>query len=305
MNIHIENVDFNSSSGPNSFANKLVKYMQMNDVTFDVNEKPDCHLCFIESHRTNYNNPMFQRLDGIYFNTAMDYMLQNRNIKRTYDMADGVIFQSNFNKELIFKYFGSHENYVVIHNGADLQLIEEIPPIKLDRYEKLWACASSWRPHKRLKENIEYFLSHSGEKDGLMIAGDVPFSDRIKHERIHYLGNLKQRQLFSLYKKTDFFIHLAWLDHCPNVVVDARSCGSKIICSSSGGTKEIAGEDAIIIEEPVWDFQPVKLYHPPKLNFDKKVDNVRNVCYNCDMIEKSQLYKDFMGEYCEDDKKIT
>ena len=183
-------------------------------------------------------------------------------------------------------------------------MIEQTPVINFNRYENLWTCASSWRPHKRLSENIEYFLEHSGDKDGLMIAGDVSYSDRKIHERIHYLGNLNQEQLISLYKKTNFFIHLAWLDHCPNVVVDARSCGCKIICSSTGGTKEIAGEDAIIIQEDDWDFSPVELYKPPKINFDKKVDNKWNMCYNSNMIEKSNLYKKFIGEYHENNKTI-
>ena len=53
------------------------------------------------------------------------------------------------------------------------------------------------------------------------------------------------------------FIHLAWLDHCPNVVVDARAAACQIICSSAGGTKEIAGPSAIVIEEDEWDFEPV------------------------------------------------
>ena len=68
-----------------------------------------------------------------------------------------------------------------------------------------------------------------------------------------------------------YFLHLSWLDHCPNVVVDARSCGCQVICSSTGGTKEIAGEDAIIIEEDEWNYEIVDLYDPPELDFSKKV----------------------------------
>ena len=73
-------------------------------------------------------------------------------------MATGVIFQSNFNKELTFKYFGPHNNYAIIHNGADIELINSVEKIQIDKYENIWSCASSWRPHKRLDENIRYFL---------------------------------------------------------------------------------------------------------------------------------------------------
>ena len=292
MNLHVENINLTSNSGPNSFANKLIKYITKSGVEVNFAKKPAAHLCFIETNRVEFKKPMFLRLDGIYFNADFDYRSQNSNIKRTYEMASGVIFQSDFNKQLTFKYFGSHNNYTIIHNGADCELINQTPELKFDRYENLWCCASSWRPHKRLGENIRYFLEHSKENDGLMIAGKVPKKDRVVHDRIHYTGYLNQRQLFSLYKKCKFFIHLAWLDHCPNVVVDARACGCQIICSSAGGTKEIAGSNAIVIEEAPWDYTPVRLYSPPIMDFNKKINTGRD--NELKMNKVSEKYKNFI-----------
>ena len=133
MNIHLENVNFDSRTGPNSFANKLVKYMMYDNIEFDNKKQPDAHLCFIESFKKSYNKPMFQRLDGIYFNVSQEYEVQNKNIKRTYDLADGIIFQSQFNKDLTFKYFGPHKNYTIIHNGADIETINKTPTLEFDR----------------------------------------------------------------------------------------------------------------------------------------------------------------------------
>tara|TARA_A100000172_G_scaffold16038_2_gene8586 strand:- start:15709 stop:16593 length:885 start_codon:yes stop_codon:yes gene_type:complete len=291
VKLGIENVNLSSNSGPNSFASKLVPYLAEIGVRIDPDD-PDAILCFIESSRQSYTKPMYQRLDGIYFNTTQDYNKQNANIKRTYDMASGVIFQSNFNKELITKYFGQHRNSIVIHNGADLRKIEETPVFGLDRYENLWSCAATWRPHKRLNENIRYFLEHSGPNDGMLIAGNVSPGDKIKDDKLHYVGVLSQRQLYSLYKRCKFFIHLAWLDHCPNVVVDARACGCTIICSSAGGTKEIAGSNAIIIEEEEWDYKPVALYKPPSMDFSKKTSGKDDS--ELDMLKVSRLYKEYM-----------
>jgi glycosyltransferase involved in cell wall biosynthesis len=292
MNLHVENINLSSNSGPNSFANKLIKYIKKNDVAVDHTKPADAHLCFIESNKVKFEKPMFLRLDGIYFNIDFDYQSQNSIIKRTYEIADGIIFQSEFNRDLTFKYFGIHKNYTIIHNGADCELIDQTPELQFDRYENLWCCASSWRPHKRLGENIRYFLEHSKENDGLMIAGKVSKEDRVIHDRIHYVGHLNQRQLFSLYKKSKFFIHLAWLDHCPNVVVDARACGCQIICSSAGGTKEIAGSNAIVIEESTWDYTPVRLYSPPIMDFNKKTNTGQN--NELKMNKVSEKYKNFI-----------
>jgi glycosyltransferase involved in cell wall biosynthesis len=292
MNVWLENVNLESNSGPNSFAKKLVKYLPG---TFDKTRSIDVALCFIESHRENLKEyPLIQRLDGIYFNTRQNYKKQNENIKRTYDAASGVIFQSEFNKQLSFRHFGKRDNCAVIHNGADLEMIENSKPISgglLDSHDKLWCCASSWRPHKRLEENIRYFLEHSGEKDLMIVAGDK--RDVERHPRVKYAGNLSSEQLIALYKASSYFVHLAWLDHCPNVVVDARASGCKIICSSSGGTKEIAGSDAIVIEEEEWNFEPVELYNPPLMDFSRKIKNNHDSDYN--MASVAEQYKKTLG----------
>lgn len=294
MNIHLDNVNFSSNSGPNSFARKLHKYIGDLGVSFDPKEPPDAVLCFIETSLLNSTVPLIQRLDGIYFNTSQNYDQLNSNIRRTYDLSEAVVFQSEFNKELTFKYFGAKRRYAIIHNGADVRSIEKIKPLPLDKYDKVWACASSWRPHKRLQDNIRYFLEHSGENDGLIIAGKLKKEDILNHPRIHYTGELNPQRLISVYKRADYFLHLAWLDHCPNVVIDARACGCQIICSSAGGTKEIAGLDAIIIEEDPWDFSPVELYAPPSLDFTKKAKNNYNT--PCSMVDVANNYKDFIEE---------
>ena len=303
MNIHLENVDLQSTSGPNHFAKKLVRYLGRSEVTFDSRRKPDIRLCFIESYQQDFKDvPLIQRLDGIYFNKKQNYKAQNTNIRKTYNSAAGVIFQTNFNKELITKYFGNHDKSVVIHNGADIDYINNIRPLEdkiFDKYEDVWCCASSWRPHKRLEENISYFLEHSSSKDLLVIAGNVE-KNIIDNDRVIYVGHLNIEQLISLYKRADNFIHLAWLDHCPNVVVDARAAGCKIICSSSGGTKEIAGSDAIVIQEDEWDFQPVELYKPPKLNFSKRINNIYESDFNMSVVAKK--YRKFLREVV--DEKI-
>ena len=277
MKIYFDNVNLNSSSGPNSFANRLsdeLKRRSHNVSSIASGDFiPDVQLSFIMCQKKIA--PLIQRLDGIYFNIDQDFKSLNKPIRETYDNSESVVFQTNFNRDLITKYFGNHWSYRVIRNGTDLNIINSIDPADnkvLDNFENVWSCASSWRPHKRLSENVRYFLETSSDKDCLVILGSDP-DFTVKHPRVFYGGHLNWRDLISVYKRSDYFLHLAWLDHCPNVVVDARAAGCKIICSSSGGTKEIAGKDAVVIEEDDWDFSPVKLYRPPILDFSRSVKN--------------------------------
>jgi len=296
MNILLDNVDVSSTTGPNHFASKLKKYMQRQGDTFTSDRVFDAQLSFIQSAHRPTTVPLFQRLDGIYFNSEQDFNRMNAAIKDTYKRSEGVVFQSEFNRRLTFEYFGEHRNSTVIHNGADLEYINQVRPLRtpvLEQFETVWCCASSWRPHKRLGDNIEYFLQHSNKRDCLVVAGNVNHSEVIQHERIFYPGKLEVKDLYSLYKKSKYFIHLAYLDHCPNVVVDAVACGCHVICSSAGGTKEIA-IGGTIIEEGEWDLKPTELYKPPKMDFSRKVENNHNT--NIDMVYVASKYNKFLGE---------
>ena len=292
MKILLDNVNLGSSSGPNHFGKKLKSRLDvMGHECSSETSQPDVQLSFIETHMLKPVAPLVLRLDGIYFDTDTDFMSQNRNILRSYKMATGVIFQSEYCRELIFKYFGEHTNYQVIHNGADLQFIESILPMENEltkTFNNIWTCASSWyynnnpstpRRWKRLKENIEFFQQYAPPGDCLVIAGHVAPENTIKDERIFYCGRLPTEELFSLYKASKFFIHLASPDACPNVVVDARASGCKVVCSSLGGTKEIAGPDAIVVREEGWDYEPMQLNGARPMN----LTNIGSNCYNAEM----------------------
>jgi len=66
------------------------------------------------------------------------------------------------------------------------------------------------------------------------------------------------------------------------------------VCSTAGGTREIAGTNALIIEEDNWDMSPVDLYNPPQINFDKVVDNNISTDYNMKVV--ANKYIDFMRQ---------
>jgi len=287
MRIFFDNVDFRSSSGPNSFASKLASAFIASGHHI-THENPDLQFSFISSN--NRLAPTVLRLDGIYFNSDQDWKSLNDPIKDSYDTADAVVVQSIFNKRLVTRYFGNRENIHIIRNGTCLNIIEAIPPANISGLsrDRIWLCASSWRPHKRLNDNIRYFQEFAPPDAFLLIAGNnIP--DDIDDQRIRKLGNLDWQQLISVMKASSHFLHLAWLDHCPNVVVDARAAGCHIVCSSSGGTEEIVGLNATTIEEDVWNLEPTKLYHPPQLDFNSARKSL-NYDSNLDIIHVAEQY---------------
>lgn len=297
MRILFDNVNFDSRSGPNSFGRKLaVALSHRGNIIVTAHENPEIQLAFIQASGIHAPD-IVQRLDGIWFNSDQDWKTQNEPIRQTYKISRSVVYQTDFNKMLVESFFGEHQSSYVVRNGTDVELIESIDPMYVPslvgEVDKVWSCASTWRPHKRLKENIRYFLEHAGAKDCLVIAGSNP-DVRIAHPRIFYAGDLDYLTLLSMYKATDYFLHLAWLDHCPNVVVDARAAGAHVICSSVGGTKEIAGSNSTIIEELEWDFKPCKLYSPPDLDFSKKL--VNEIEHSIDIRDVAESYEGILRD---------
>ncbi len=295
MKILLDNVNTQSTSGPNSFGKRLID--QLNVMGHDAStehEYPDVQLAFINFQ--DKKAPLTAlRLDGIYFNTQQDWNSLNGPIKKSFNDTDLVIYQTNFNKVLTEKFFGTAKKFAIINNGTCFDAISKIDPIQnsiLDNFSEVWSCASSWRPHKRLSDNIRYFLEKSPPDSCLVIAGDNP-DVIIKHPRVFYAGKLSWKDCIALYKRSKVFLHLAFLDHCPNVVVDARAAGCQLVISSSGGTKEIAGPGAKIIDDISWDLSPLDLYSPPDLDF--KNFRISNIESDIDIKNIAKKYVRFLS----------
>jgi glycosyltransferase involved in cell wall biosynthesis len=296
MKVFTHNFNPQSNSGPNKFTRSLFAELT-NKKGFSINsqDEADVEFCLIQQ-AVQKKKPMVLRLDGIYFNSEQDYERQNAPIKFAYENADAVIFQSEFNKKLTEKWFGSHINSNVIHNAYFGEIIKDQTFRRQLGDREIWSCASSWRPHKRLVDNVRYYLENSPENSIFLIAGSGYTEEDIKNIQklikdnfykmesrgILTLGELDYNLLRQMYDASSTFVHLAYLDHCPNVVVDAEFYKCKIICSDSGGTKEIISKGTII-KEKEWDLNPTKLYLPPSLDFNNRyiVDSIKkesNIC---------------------------
>ena len=305
MRIYFDNVDFGASNGPNNYAQKLAhKLTLLGHEIVGLNDEPDAQISFIQV--VNKVAPMLLRLDGIYFNSDQDWRAQNAPIKLSYDEADAVVVQSTYNQSLIEHHFGRHDNIHIIHNGTCHDIIKQIEPIdikatipELARYEEFWMCAAHWRPHKRLEDNVRYFEAYAPENAAMLVFGKADDQDivsrvaKIASGRVVYVGEQPWSVLIGAMKACSTFVHLAWLDHCPNVVVDALACGCHLVCSTAGGTNELPVDlpwceswTEIQDEET---FGPCKLYEPPVLDMNGGRNQRRNPFIAVDSIDEKMM----------------
>ena len=312
MKIYFDNVNFKATNGPNNYAQKLArKLTQLGHEIVRPTDVPDAQISFIQI--VNRVAPTLLRLDGIYFNSDQDWEAQNAPIKAAYEEADAVTVQSKYDKGLIEHHFGKRVNTHVIRNGTCHDIIEQIEPMNvnaldplLSKYDEYWMCASHWRPHKRLEDNIRYFEIHAPDNAALLVFGkignhqDMTNVVNLSSDRVFYVGEQSWPTLIATMKTCSTFIHLAWLDHCPNVVVDAIACNCHLICSTAGGTNELPRR---LPQRTSWTeikdeetFGPCELYNPPDLNFTsknmkKRTSRILTNSIDSDLLKDAQEYE--------------
>lgn len=307
--IHFSNVDFSSQSGPNTFGYRLAKeLMKRNHEIVNESTDHDIYLTFIESFKTPPKNvKSILRLDGIWiWQDSHKFNVHNKHIKHCYDTYDHVVFQSNFDKAMVEHHWGQRENTHVIHNGAQPEEIV-VEGNQRDPAHLRFVCAASWHRQKRLLENVRLFQhvrKQLQEEDrnatlyilGKNAEGELTNLSMEERENVEILGQKPHEFCLALYSVCDYMIHLAWLDHCPNVVVESLIQGCPVICTDSGGTKEIVVNNGIIIPETTqYEFELVDYDSPYGLDYDEFIlpkerpvvsaDHLR-ICHVADKYEK-------------------
>lgn len=274
MIIHFDNVNPTLRTGPNVFAKRLM--IALSDLGHGVTpdaKDADLSLVFIEPSGRPLCNTVVQRLDGIW-SKPNEFLTHNVQIKSLYDHANAVVFQSNFDREFITKHWGSCRDNAVIRNGIKINPITTFTSSELEQlrnsYDHVFVCSANWHPQKRLKDNTNLYIQLRHKlpgKSALIVLGNNP-DYAIADPHIFYAGNVPEDVYMQIYSMANWMIHLAYLDHCPNVVLECLSQNTPVICSSEGGTKELVGDFGVIVnEQEKFDFNLVDYDQPPSIDF--------------------------------------
>ena len=275
MRIHFDNANFAAPTGPNTLARRLALAFDELGHTVTVGNATDADvsLVFIERSGAPLAKKYVHRIDGIWFK-PQDYEHRNKNIKVTFDAADAIVWQSAFNKRQISGWWGDKEKNTIIHNGIKISPVTKFTSPELEQirrsYDKVFVCSSNWHSQKRLQANIDMYHHLRddvlGEKCCLIVMGQNAFPF-VGDPHVFYANSVPEDIYMQVYSMADWMIHLAYLDHCPNVVVECLSQETPVICSSDGGTKELISEFGIIVnEETPYDFTLKDYDSPPNID---------------------------------------
>ncbi len=249
---------------------RLASYSDIEIVT-DINKKFDIGFEFIRKIG-KYDQPYVLRMSSCYyFNHYKPW--NNKPIARSIKRAKHIVFQSKFAYRLCDRVLRLESrglvknNYSIIHNGINLDYIDDIESAKNIEQGSFVACAR-WDGNKRIKSMLKGFIE-AGLKKHLYIIGDFGIEDRKKSmsaliERygskyIHILGRKTNEETISIMKACDYQIHLSFIDICPNTVIEGLACGLNVLCTNLGGTSEIVKNNGIILNvDKFWDTRYLK-----------------------------------------------
>ena len=260
--------------GPAVFRSRLISTFSKRDdieIVTDINEKFDIGLEFIRKI-DKHDSPYILRVSSCYY--FRNYKpWNNKPIARSIKKAQHVIFQSKFayklcNRVLRLESRGLLKNgYSVIYNGIDLDYIQSIEASDRIELGSFMACAR-WDPNKRLKSMLAGFTEADTKKHLYVIGGfgiESRKEDFKKYEKkygskyIHFLGEQNNEEIISIMKSCAHQIHLAFIDICPNIVIEGLSCGLNVLCTNLGGTPELVGNRGVILKvDKFWDTKYLK-----------------------------------------------
>lgn len=272
MKIHFDNVNLQAKTGPNTFASRLAKalFEAGHTVQFDCHDA-DLSLVFIELSGSPLAKRVVQRLDGIWFKPN-EFHTKNRNIENLYVKADHVICQSEFDYNMVTKWWGGKSNSSVIHNGIDITPVEKITIPELAKirqtYEQVFICSSNWHPQKRLRSNLKLFdhlRKTQVPNSCLFVMGNNP-DVMTTDPHVFYTGSQPFEVYSQIFAVSNWMLHLAWADHCPNVVIESLSQGTPVICSQVGGTRELVGQFGLILDESSYNYELADYDNPPDID---------------------------------------
>lgn len=290
MRVHLDNVNPRSMSGPNTFATRLSKelFARGHEVAFE-SKGCDVSLVFIERSGAPLAPKVVQRLDGIWFKPH-EFETKNVGIKGLYGETDAVVWQSRFDREMTIRHFGLRirdvarrrftskghvtDVDVVIHNGIDMTPVKQLTIPKLIEmraaYDQIYVCSSNWHPQKRLDANVALFerLRTRHPNSCLIIMGANP-DVRVSGTHVFYTGSVEPDVYNQIYSAADWMLHLAWADHCPNVVVEALAQGTPVVCSDVGGTKELVGSYGLVLKDDPYDYELADYDNPPSIDVNQ------------------------------------
>jgi len=289
MKVHIDaRYAARGKTGKGKFSARLAKALKGMDVKVVDSVQPcDIALHVGRIHVKSKAKKNILRVGPACVSTHMNYRKINAEKWQSVKHADGVIYQSEYSKDVYRHFVGKFRGpQTVIINGAEQAYFQSFRSHESTYQYNLLASTRVWLPQKRLKHIVKAFYLLDNKDVCLWVAGDISGTkyDKVgsRDKRIKFVGPVGQERLARLLNLCDAMVHITWLDACPNSVVEAMCAMCPVIHNNLGGTHEIVkhGHGEIGVIDKVFKFKPVNLLKPPSIDHEMLAKAMVRWTYN-------------------------
>ena len=207
--------------------------------------------------KTRERGKLVFRLDGLReIYTGLRHPSDSQLI-RNLRFADGVVFQSNFSRE-IFEKRGvvTPHQQSIITNGADENIFfpKNLCKPPIDR--ELILISSSWSTNsfKGFKE-----IARISEEQDVRVKHIGRWPDGISSSNVARLGVMRPHEMATTLQEGNFFFFPSRKEACSNVLYEALACALPPIYLESGGNSQICQDGRFGIPFREADFEKGRL----------------------------------------------
>ncbi|MDT0593665.1 glycosyltransferase family 4 protein [Glaciecola petra] len=189
-------------------------------------------------------------------------MRTNFQIQTSLKLADYIIYQSQFSRQVSNKWLCNRENnYSIIYNGVNTQLFQPIEAINKKK------CIVSVHGNLRDPDIIICCLEVFGKLSSILgnqqlilrIIGsltedvaEIVFKEKEKKViNLEVTGSVSPKTLSTILPESTLSLHLTSSDACPNSVLESLASGVPVVCQHFGGQSELVGNAGIVINTGV------------------------------------------------------
>jgi glycosyltransferase involved in cell wall biosynthesis len=252
--------------GPSAKVHRLSRYFPNHqygyNLIYTINGTVPAEVC---RRAKSYGVKVVYNGDGVLYGAyhpEEKWRLMNERMRRVYQQADFIFFQSEFAKYSAECFLGApsapHE---ILYNAVDTSFFRS--PERRASAPGITLLTTGWhRLYYRLEVVVKMaaLLKEDFPDLRLVIAGPLGQGDGIWdverpiHRLVEQLG-LSDQVIFlsaytyheapEIYQMADIFVHAQWNDTCPSVVLEAMASGLPVVYSDSGGTPELVADAGI------------------------------------------------------------
>jgi len=212
--------------------------------------------------------PLFVKVHGTDVNRLLPGSALTAKSLEVTDQAEKVICVSNALRERLVQLGCRGEKLEVLYNGVDRSLFCPMDK-KSVRYslgvpddETIILYVGNLKKEKGIFELLQAFEHIAALPDkkkwSLVIIGTGPMMSSVRERmanflangRVKVLGNLPLRQIALWMNAATLLCLPSYMEGVPNVVLEAISCGSKVVATDVGGIPEIAVQSSSLILVP-------------------------------------------------------